>query len=489
MVKTRPLYLYLALGLISITGIFLAIDFITNASVYFGEGHIIGPVVKHLKGKPYPILVYPTFSYFFYEYLYKFISLFKSVDIWQLSRIINATLLGVNGLLFYLASEKYLERPWRVFGAFLFIFSPGVFYSSIVIKTESLQLMLILLTLYFSERSSENRSEWHLSLTSGIIAGLGISTKYNPTLFLIYFLTQYYKTPRIGEIFKRRKTWIFILSFITTILLTWSTLFKLLAFLFSSEKLLDLYTVNFPTTAQAVNEWGAFPYGKYSYAFILIMPFVAGIPNYLGLLLGLFTFRVPKKALLIWGGFTLAYLLLILNFTLMRLPHIFTVCVPFITLASLYFWQDLFKRSNTFFKIVLPLTLILWSFFHYKELGKSVYSIVEIEKNELGQHYRLKNIFYLLNNSNTAQVNKVRGDQILKAIKERDPKYILALNTYMMSFCKYKKNPSYIEQCEYFKKLMKEEGNYKINWSKSANFSYLGLLNEKHTYFLFQRRD
>ncbi len=480
------------LGLLPFIAIFLAIKFIFSSNIFFDEKNIIGPIKGHLLGHPYPPLIYPTFSFIFFEYFFKIFSFFTpTLDLSVFCRTANAVLLGVNFFLFYAAMERYLEKSWRLLGAWAFVLSPGVFYSGVVVKTESLQLMEILLALWICNKAMKYPKQIKWPILSGIISGLAVSTKYNPSLFLIYPLSQIFtvKEQNIHSFLKSRNFWSFLICFTLSVLLTWTTLWKLLAFLFSNNSFTDVYFVNHPTSAQAVNEWLAFPYGRYSYAFIIIFPFIVGIPNYLGFFLGIF--KIPRNFLIIWGGFTIFYLIIILNFTLMRLPHLFTICLPFVVAGSLFFWRNIyFKLKFKSLRILLFLLLFIWPLAHFSDLAISTRKIIEVEMIELTkivQKLGRDNIFFLLNNLNTQQVNQVPGNNLANAIISRKPKYVLALNTYMDSFCRYKNNPDYKNQCLFFQKLKSGGENYKTSWSKSVSFSYMGIINLEHEYYLFER--
>jgi hypothetical protein len=480
------------LTILPFIAIFFAIRFIFSSNIFFDENNIIGPIKGHLLGHSYPTLMYPTFSYIFFEYFYKVFSFFNpTLDLYVYCRIINALLLGINFLLFYVALEGFLEKSWRLLGAWAFVLSPGVFYSSVVVKTESLQLMEILLALWICNKAIKFPNQIKWPILSGLVSGLAVSTKYNPSLFLIYPLSQIFtvEEKNTKSFFKSKKFWSFLLFFIISVLLTWTTLWKHLAFLFSNQSFADHHFVNYPTSAQAVNEWFAFPYGRYSYAFILIFPFLAGIPNYLGFFLGLI--KLPRNFLIIWGGFTIFYLIIILNFTIMRLPHLFTICLPFIVGGSLFFWKNIyFKIKFKTLRILLFLILFIWPLSHYSILANVTRKIIEVEKMELTkiiQKTDRNNIFFLLNNLNTQEVNRVPGDKLVEAIFDRKPKYILALNTYMDSFCHYKNNSEYKKQCLFFQQLRSGGVNYKTTWSKSVNFSYLGLFNLEYEYYLYEK--
>lgn len=476
--------------LVIIIGYFVSSLFIYNSQVFIDERNILDPIKDTLLGRPWPAREYPDFPYLFYKYIYLiFNSIFQEIELFSLSRTINCLILPLNTSLFYTIIKRYIRGPFLILACLFFSFSPGIFFSSVAIKTESLTLLEFLLTVFFTIRFLE-RPERKWAILAGVSAALGLTTKYYVMFPLVFFSGQYLLLGSGPSIFKKIKqialskfSHFFVLGYVLSLFATWPSVWHIFDSFSQLRLKNDIYFTEGPTASKAVDEWLAFPFGKYSLAFTYGLPMNVGIIIYFSGLLGILTKKVPKEVLAIFGVPTLAYLLLVLNFTLLRPLYLYTVCAPFFILCSTFYLKDLYQKASGMFKYIVILILIFFPLVEHSNLAVYYHQYAYVLGTVVSNYEKVlaknttmseKDILSLVH---IWDYTSIKPELIEKTIMERKPKIIFAHQALFDNFCKYKRTEKYIKICRYFKKLVKGEKGYRIYWKRKVKIpiNFLGI--------------
>ncbi len=79
-----------------------------------------------------------------------------------------------------------------------------------------------------------------------------------------------------------------------------------------------------------------------------------------------------------------------------------------------------------------------------------------------------------------------------RGVEALSPNYILALNSYLLNFCKYKNNDNYERQCDYFQRLMSGDAGYEVIWKSSIEIPLLKLFffdpEMSYTYYFLKKQ-
>lgn len=334
---------------------------------------IMLPAINHLHGGEYPTHYpynkYPTFPSMFYELFFVITSVFLKLntarEYFQIGRMINVSLFTVNILLFYLYARSYLNRIWALLACLLLLFSPAVFFSGAVLKTESLLLAEILLCLYSVNRIQKepDRLIWHV--IAAVSCALSVTTKYNVLIFIIYLsgIVLSVKKERndtiiekITTVLKNKNILIFSSVVTLVILITWPTIWQIQETIKSMST--DIYRLPYPSFMRAVDEWFSFPYGRYSYSLTTMIPIALGICNYLFALLALGIKLVPRQLLITYGLYSSIYIVVCNSLTLVNPPYMYTPIIPFMIICTVFFMRYFLNQAKKSFIKWLALFLL-----------------------------------------------------------------------------------------------------------------------------------
>ncbi|MBI5843987.1 MAG: glycosyltransferase family 39 protein [Deltaproteobacteria bacterium] len=473
------------LGLIALA-LYLAFRFTINAlPLQPDEADVIfGPEWSVSRGLPSSAGIYPGFPHLFFSFFSSIFTPFLPKDPiiapWVVSRAINLALYGLNIAIFFLASRNFLSRPWAFLAALVFALSPGVFFSAIFVKTESLLLLGICASLFFGGRLADDPQQirWHALL--GVCAGLTVAVKFNPFPVLVWAAALWLARDRIDFRRSLSATGIFILAALASTALMWPGIFDLSAYSAQRFKI-DIYFENAPSAFRGVDELFAFPYGRFSYGLCLILPFAAGPLNYLAALVGLMFSAAPKRVLALWGIASACYLLAALWVTLIRPAWLFTPAIPVISIGCVFFWKRIwegFGKTGMVAAFVGMALVVAVSFYQYPAAAMGINETIKAQAEGLAEAFRLsgqgrplgRDDVLLLTNSGLAVHQRYAAQSPSKTVMERRPQYILVLDSYLKNFCKYRKNPGYAVQCAFFGRLMEGREGYSPVWTRRIDF-------------------
>lgn len=446
---------------------------------------IMLPALNHLQGgeypSHYPYNKYPTFPSMFYELFFIITSVFLKLntarEYFQIGRIINVSLFTINVLLFYLYARSYFDRIWALLACLLLLFSPAVFFSGIVLKTESLLLTEILLCLYSVNRIQKepDRIIWHV--IAAVSCALSVTTKYNVLIFIIYLsgIVLSIKNERndtiiekITTVLKNKNILIFSSVVTLVILITWPTIWEIKETIKSMST--DIYRLPYPSFMRAVDEWFSFPYGRYSYSLTTMIPVALGICNYLFALLALGMKLVPKQLLITFGIYSLIYIVINNSLTLVNPPYMFTPIIPFMIICAVFFMKYFFESGQTVvYKMagtIFIISSIICSIIQYPTMYNGLkagmdiqYKYMLITKEEKDQNKKLLYLF-----SSEASVKQgIDIKDIEGSVNKIKPDYIITLNSYFLNFRKYS-NPDYKKQYAFYEKLKNGQTYYMCIW-------------------------
>ncbi len=440
---------------------------------------IVDPALNHMKGIPYPILKYPTFSFMFYEFFFRYFSFLQGdMGPYYFSRAINLGLFLVILVMFYFIVLPYLGRIWAVFAVFLFVLTPNMFFMGVIVKTEGLIIFEMFIVMICVQKLKKNPENVWLHIIAGIACGLAVATKMNPVLPAIYFagltssslhsVNSFYN--RLKTLVKDKNVWLFFAVMAVTIPLTWTNIWH---FQFPVEPLkIDAHFNPNPTACRVVDEFFAFPYGRYSNAFLRAFPISVGVINYIAAWLAL-VFRVAdRRTFYEWGLFPACYLAVALNATLIQANNMFMPCVPFIILWSVLFWKKIHDNNKNMvlqtFRALGIAAAILISLFQYSSHAVRHHSYFDIYYSTFALSEN-NEVLYLTDSSKTTLAG-IDAKHIDEFINIEQPQYIFLLDSYFYNFCKYRNNSDYKRQCDFFKRLCSERTDYEIVWKKQAEY-------------------
>lgn len=490
-------------GLIA-TAMFLAFRFTINAlPLQPDEADVIfGPQWSISRGLPSSAGIYPGFPHLFFSFFSSIFTPFLPNDPiiapWVVSRAVNLVLYGINIALFFLALRHFLPRSWALFGTLVFALSPGVFFSAIFVKTESLLLLGICSALFFGGRLAHDSQKirWHALL--GVCAGLTIAVKFNPFPVLVYLSALFLGRDRTDLRRMVSSAGIFAATALAATALMWPGVFDLSGY--SAERFkVDIYFENAPSAFRGVDELFAFPYGRFSYGLCLILPFAAGPLNYLAALAGLFFSAVPKRVLALWGPASACYLLAALLVTLIRPAWLFTPAIPAISAGCVLFWKRIWEGFGKKGRIAASLGMALVaavSLYQYPAAAMGINETIKAQAEGLREAARLsgralgRDDVLLLTNSGLAVHQGYAARNPSETVLKRRPQYIMLLDSYLKNFCKYAKNPGYAAQCAYFGRLMEGREGYSPVWNRRIDFPLRSLSPDPEgsmTVFLLKR--
>lgn len=441
-----------------------------NGQSTFDENGVLDIIFYGPKPKS---VVYPNFSKLFYSFFIWIGGLISwEIDGRIVARFVNSCLLPINGLLYFFVLRRFFPIIWCFLGVLLFCLSPGVFLSSVIVKTESLllfELLFCTLAAYKYIDCNPNK-EFLWSALLGFLTFLPFVTKFNPIFPAIYLGALLLKGKGIkGAWDNQRKnifiyTSIFILSFL--IFLPWN--YEILKNIIIERNSKDLYFLDMPNPSRAVEGFFSFPYGRFVFPIISVIPICLGVINYLGLLGNIFLRKNFKDPLLLFGPFLLLYFIFSCTITLTRYPWMFTPMIPFLLVFSLHFWKNLIEGiSKNRIKIgitFLIIVMIQYQLIQFKDLSIGFFNFVDPPlPPRIRKILNTKDVVTFKFNS---EENYKKWDAILL---NKNVKYILFYDQLLKNICEYKKDPDYIRICFELTSLVEEKRGFKIIWKKTIS--------------------
>jgi len=460
--------------------------FSTTKMYAFGdESDLILHAINHLKGIPYPAGRYPSFPIFFYEiFLFPVNLISGSVPSYelalQIARVVNILICLSSTIIFYFCLKTKFTGISVLIGSFLFAVSPLAIFHVSLVKTESLLVLEILILYLLGYKIMHGNCTWKTHVFFAVISGLTVTTKYYPMAPIIYmisvFESDHYKQlsikKRLRNFLTTKGFYIFSVTSILTILVSWTNLWDYNAQIIENFKVFDPYFINAPSFMRCVDEWPAFPYGRFSYSLIVILPLGMGLITYLMMLTSLFTRSIPKDMFLILGIPAILYFILFSFTTLLRMPYNFSVCLPFIIVSATGFLNKYIvqKIKKKWLKTPIivglmgitayqsPVLNIFWQRLTYYSQANSIFTF---------QAKLPKQMVWLLTNESTKAYGVDLSDYE-KSLIEKKSEYLFVLTSYFHNLCKYKS--AYEINCKYFDKLKNGNSIYLVRWEDYPDY-------------------
>jgi len=448
------------------------------------EQNIIKPIIQHMKGGLYSYR-YPDFPFLFYEFIfriYTFIS--DSYDYLKVGRSVNILLFIFSINLFSRTLGSKLKLGWSIVAVFLFSFSPAIFYSGVILKTETLHIIELLFVIYFAQKIIQNGPGRLKVLFIAVFAALAMSTKYNflmPLLFyisLFLYLRKQHASESIKSLwqlmFRRPEFYFFHFFYVLVILATWHSIWNLPGIIEFMQN--DAYFLDKPAVLRAVDELWSFPYGRYSYTFYVTLPLAAGLAVFILGLTGLILSRIPNEVLALWGSFTVVLLLFLTHATMLRTPHTFTLAVPFFILAAAYLLQSVASKITQYVLVVLVVGHTIFNHHSIVELYYQTFRAAISVKNSDAMTLITRDL------DSTVKLNVETFEQ---AVLKQKPDRIFLLDSYFHNFCKYKTSDIFRKNCKFYKKLLEEQWPYKLEHRKQLDLPLRWLIYTDELSFIF----
>ena len=406
--------------------------------------------MNHMRGELDVDVRYPSFPFWLHgAFLWLFGGLDRPEASLGIARVVNATVFGLFAAASYQLLRDIAPRRYALLGVSMLVTMPVVVSSAFLVKTENLLLLELVVALLALRRIEETPDSLRWHVVAAIAAGLGITTKLNPLPALLYLLqwVRLWRTQRAPAL---RRAGAFGLVFVAVILGTWTNLWIFDDIVRGWAT--DPYFQPNAAPFRAVDEWLAFPYGRYSSFFSVSVPLGLGWP-----LMGLFAAALALRTQDAWtrdvvGLGSLLYLVVSLHGTLLRVPFSFIVLFvyPILVVTSL---------GPRLGRWAVPIAAVcvlygVWFFHDVQRLG-------DIEG---ALRARTRAV------SNTAEplllVQPRSAEPDHRSIRARvdaeRPVAIAVFSSYFANMCKYRENPLYRENCSYYEELLRGEAGYEV---------------------------
>jgi hypothetical protein len=233
----------------------------------------------------------------------------------------------------------------------------------------------------------------------------------------------------------------------------------------------DQYFLSGAGPFKAVDEWSAIFYGR------LLSLVVTTLPGSLGIFCFFVAGCLVARPLSSWetqvfGGATLATLVIAAFATRIRMFHPYTSYLPFFLTASVAFirWAVKLIPSRAGRAVLLSLFLVvsLGQCFYYLSLVPG-YSKSISRVDRLFRDYHNKSILAIVFPDQKYKGQRLRddaGDEIPILFEERvaneQPQYVLLFSSYFLNMCKYRHSELYKKNCAYFHDLIEGKTNYQL---------------------------
>lgn len=459
---------------------FALVYYYSSQTKVFGDEHLILlPAEGNMSGQAYPLNSYPPFSYMFYELFFRLLYPFRlAIAPINIARFINNILFAVNVLLLYRVARYYLEKSWAFLASFFFMLTPVVFFSGVMVKTESLLLAEVLICAISAHKilSAPDRVVWHI--VAAIACATSFTTKCNIFVPAIYCTAVLLAgapeksgslPARLVALLRSRNVWIFAAVFIATILITWPGLLHIT--LVNLKDIREFYFQEGPQPMRAVGELFSFPYGMFSYSLTTVIPLAAGFCIYIFAILAIPLRAVPRQLLIIGGVYVLLYCVIMQIVTLDRIPHLFIPVMPFLVLFGVFFLRCFFAEGKKqFFKIagvILVSASVAVSIIQYPTYWLMWDTVID---SLLEAAFKADKVALLFHGPGSRNYG-VDPMDIEGSIEKIKPTVILTNDSYFQNYGKHK-NPLYQRQYEYYKRLREGKAGYTIEWRRKADIPF-----------------
>ena len=418
---------------------------------YFGdESLIIAPAIDHMRGVFGTDVMYPSFPFWFYGSFFWLAGTLDSPEgSLAAARVVNAALFGLFTALSYRLLREITPLGHALLGIAMLITMPVITSSAFLVKTENLLLVELVVGLLAIRRIEETPGPLRWHVLAAVCAGLSISTKLNPFAGLLYAL-QWARLWRMQRTPPLMNAGAFALIFLTVVLATWTNLW-------SFDEIARGWTTTpywQPNAApfRAVDEWLAFPYGRYSSFFSVSLPLGLGWP-----LLALFAVGLGMRTQDSWtrdvvGLGSLLYLAVALHGTLLRIPFSFMVLFlyPVMVVATL---GPRLRR----WAAVTTAICALYGFWCFTDVSRA---------GNIGELLSARIEPYTEAGSHLSLVQPRSSEPEPRSIRERieaeHPAVLSVFSSYFENQCKYRNNPLYLDNCAYYGELLRNEAGYEV---------------------------
>ncbi|MFH1886613.1 MAG: glycosyltransferase family 39 protein, partial [Pseudomonadota bacterium] len=403
------------------------------------------------------------------------------------ARFANHLLYLINIFLFFAALRLYFRPFYALLGAFLFAFSPAIYYSGAVVKTESLTLVWILLSLLVAHRIRQEPRAllWHA--LAAFLSAMAVSTKYNPVPMAIWLcawtagewegIAQWRNMAR-NMLFSARP-WVFTAVFAVVLLIFGkNALFGQRPDWFVTGEAAFL---PFPNFLRSVPGWMTFPYGRWSYGLLFVLPFAAGLWNLVVAFPATVRKSPPREFLWIWGASLAPYFIATTLYTWSRASWFFSPMMPFVIAAGLFLYRDLLESSRSAgFRAggVLAVFVALgMSAAQYPSNLDMIAGIITVgvemsgPASEDGQGVVPVK---LITNAGVKGQGLNPGHPA-SDILARQPESVLLLDSYAFNFLKFPSGSEEKKEGEILKELMEGKHGYEVKRKKSLDFFRINL--------------
>jgi hypothetical protein len=428
------------------------------------EYDIVHPATAYISGHVHAHVKYPSFSFYFYGLLFKLFGTLPSHEqSLRLARIVNYFIFLGNVFLLHSFLKRHFRRLWALVGAILFATLPGVMFSAMYVKTEGLLLLQLLFVLRVLCTLSDHPESLRWHVLAAIGAALSVSTKLSPLPFLLYLANAIYIRFH-GARITSRALLAFGGIFLVSVLATWRNLWIFDDVLAYWKK--DAYFLPGAGPWNAVTEGllAGFPYGRYSSFLTVTMPMGLGLVG-LFFLCSLLVRSIPRPIFWVLGGANLLSLVVALNVTRLRLPHGFTPYMTFFLVGGLSFLAWLGSRKPADSRIlnhrlawILVAASLAQTGWQLLECPASLAGIANARKTiQFAKPSDISGLFAYLYPADLARATarhlsgKIRDpDSLREFLSLANPKQLYVYSSYIDNMCKYTKNPTYRDNCEFF---------------------------------------
>jgi 4-amino-4-deoxy-L-arabinose transferase-like glycosyltransferase len=416
------------------------------------------PAALYIQGNISPEVKYPSFSFYFFGL---FIKLSGTLDdlpaAVQVCRWVNLGIFAANLVLFFAFARALFSKAWALLATFVFLGFPWLWVSAISVKTESLQLFAVLLTLLAVSRINRGGDlRWHALAALG--AALAISTKLTGFPLVLYLVNLPWArrrnllANRIGAIAVT-----FTAVFVVALLATFTNLWIFPEIL--RQNATNPYLSSGPAPLTAVSEWSSIWYGRVGTFVIMSLPLLAGFYG----VLWLGSLRRTQDSWLgsVFGVATGVSLAVALLATRHRVPYAFAGYGLFLFVASAQFIRDaavggLLRRRWANHAVTAALLAVV--------AFQVVFSVTWAPRwmggiaraNEVSRQINKYDTFYAFQEG-----QDVQGD-VGAFWDTRHPRYIFILYPYAENFCKYRGNVEYAVNCRAFRRLFGGQTAYRV---------------------------
>jgi hypothetical protein len=418
--------------------------------------------------------------------------------------VVNAVVVAADAFLFCLAARSYLERSWAVLATLVFCCMPGVFFSGVVLKTESLQLLEVLAAMIATNRLADGDESLRWHVVAAVAAALALATKLNPMPLFMYLSCVVVMRFSLKRPVSMKASAVFAVSFAIAILLGWRNLWTFGEVIKYWER--DIYFQSGAAFLGAVPELLAFPYGRYSSFFLTTLPAMAGFGVWVLFWPALALRTIPTRLLLILGVSVLLHLAVALSFTRLRWPFSFTPVAPFFVLGAVSLLRRMYRMEYSKSRLLWPMAACVlaaglagFSFQSRECMTGMYYGYFKPVREFDNVKFRMSDPY------ETGENDPARGrgagggrspssmlllggytmkfrtqdrptereddsNPIRKIVESRRPANILLIDSYLLNMCKYRDNPVYADNCIFFRELVEGRAGYRVHTIRSAEF-------------------